>query len=230
MTAPLALQIRQLVAEDLAGSDGVHLHGDDRKEFARQRVYRHLDALSADASTPGSTPSSAEQELALAQSVLDALFGLGRLQTLIDNPDIENVDINGHDRVWATFADGTKELMEPVADSDGELIEMLRSAAVRFGLSERRFDLASPELDLQLPDGSRLSALMADRLALRSPSAVTVTPICRSTTSRRWARGRGTALLLSAAVRARKNIVVAGAMNSGEDDLAPGSCRRDRPA
>lgn len=220
MTAPLALQIRQLVAEDLAGADGVHLHGEDRKEFARQRVYRHLDALSADASTPGFTPPSAEQELALAQSVLDALFGLGRLQTLIDDPDIENVDINGHDRVWATFADGTKELMEPVADSDGELIDMLRSAAARFGLSERRFDLASPELDLQLPDGSRLSALMA----VSARPAVSIRRHRYADLSLDDLQTLGTVdeglrSFLSTAVRAGKNIVVAGAMNSGKTTL-----------
>ncbi len=51
--------------------------------------------------------------------------------------------------------------MPPVADSDDELIDLVRAAAGRFGLSERRFDLARPELDLRLPDGSRLSALMA---------------------------------------------------------------------
>ncbi len=220
MTAALALQIRQLVAEDLAGSEGANLHGDDRKEFARQRVYGHLDALSADASMPGSVPSSAEQELALAQSVLDALFGLGRLQALIDDPDIENIDINGHDRVWATFADGTKELMEPVADSDSELIEMLRSAAARFGLSERRFDLASPELDLQLPDGSRLSALMA----VSARPAVSIRRHRYADLSLADLQTLGTVdeglrALLSAAVRARKNIVVAGAMNSGKTTL-----------
>ncbi len=220
MTTPLALRIRHLVADDLAGSEGVHLRGDDRREFARQRVYHHLDLLTADALEPGSAASSAEQELALAQSVLDALFGLGRLQTLIDDPEIENIDINGCDRVWATFADGTKELMEPVADSDGELVEMLRSAAGRFGLSERRFDLAAPELDLQLPDGSRLSALMA----VSARPAVSIRRHRYADLSLEDLEQLGTVdaglrSFLSAAVRARKNIMVAGAMNSGKTTL-----------
>ena len=51
--------------------------------------------------------------------------------------------------------------MDPVADSDDELVDLLRSAAGRFGLAERRFDTARPELDLQLPGGARLSAVMA---------------------------------------------------------------------
>jgi Flp pilus assembly CpaF family ATPase len=145
---------------------------------------------------------------------------MGRLQALIDDPSIENIDINGCDRVWATFADGSKWMMEAVADSDDELVEMMRSAASRFGLSERRFDMGRPELDLRLPDGSRLSALMA----------VSTRP-CVSIRRHRFADlsiaeliGLGTideevASLLSSAVRARKNIVVAGAMNSGKTTL-----------
>ena len=42
-----------------------------------------------------------------------------------------------------------------------ELEEMLRTAAARTGIGERRFDRGSPRLSLQLPDGSRLFALMA---------------------------------------------------------------------
>ena len=38
---------------------------------------------------------------------------------------------------------------------------MLRTAAARTGIGERRFDRGSPRLSLQLPDGSRLFALMA---------------------------------------------------------------------
>ncbi len=220
MTTPLAFRIRRLVADDLAGSEGVHLQGDDRREFARQRVYHHLDVLTVETPVSVSAATSAEQELALAQSVLDALFGLGRLQTLIDDPEIENIDINGCDRVWATFADGTKELMEPVADSDGELVDMLRSAAGRFGLSERRFDLAAPELDLQLPDGSRLSALMA----VSARPAVSIRRHRYADLSLEDLQELGTVdeelrSFLSAAVRGRKNIVVAGAMNSGKTTL-----------
>ena len=161
MTTTLAKALRELVAEDLAGPEAAGLVADDRREFARQQVFTHLDDLTS--TTDGQWPpcESAEEEQRLAQTVLDALFGMGRLQALIDDPEIENIDINGCDRVWATFADGSKRLMAPIADSDEELVDMVRSAASRFGLSERRFDLARPELDLRLPDGSRLSALMA---------------------------------------------------------------------
>ncbi len=220
MTGNLAGSLRRLVAEDLAAQDDGDLQGDDRREYARQRIFAHLDALAVGPLGAGEIAPTVLEEQMLAQSVLDALFGMGRIQALIDDPTVENIDINGCDKVWATFADGSKRTMEPVADSDDELVEMMRSAAGRFGLSERRFDMGRPELDLRLPDGSRLSALMA----------VSVRP-CVSIRRHRFADlsiadlielgtlGEDVASLLSAAVRAKKNIVVAGAMNSGKTTL-----------
>jgi pilus assembly protein CpaF len=214
----LAAAIRTRVAEDLAGPEAAHLIGDDRREFARQQIFVHMDVLEelADASSD----RGADAEVHLARSVLDALFGMGRLQELIDNPSIENIDINGCDRVWATFADGTKQLMPSIADSDEELIDMVRAAASRFGLSERRFDLARPEIDLRLPDGSRLSALMAvtarPAISIRRHrfSDLTLVDLVELGTL-----GEGLASLLRAAVRAQKNIIVSGAMNSGKTTL-----------
>ena len=127
--------------------------------FARQQVFTHLDDLTSGTDLSRKACESTEEEQHLAKTVLDALFGMGRLQVLIDDGEIENIDINGYDHVWATFADGSKVVTHPIADSDEELVDLVRSAASRFGLSERRFDLARPELELlQLPDGSRLSA------------------------------------------------------------------------
>jgi Flp pilus assembly CpaF family ATPase len=243
----LAAELRELVAEDLAGPGAVGLSGEHRREFARQRIFAHVDRLSHDEASewsrsvsPDAGASSAHgdsvgslrdrdgraipvdpgEEQLLAQAVLDALFGMGGLQTLIDNPAVENIDINGCDRVWATFADGSKRLMPAIADSDEEVVEMVRAAAGRFGLAERRFDLARPEVDLRLPDGSRLSALMA----VTARPSVSIRRHRYAALSLADLVELGTltgevASMLAAAVRARKNIVVSGAMNSGKTTL-----------
>jgi len=216
----LATELRALVAEDLASEGGAGLAGDDRREFARQCIFEHLDAMVGSDEGARSLTGSPADEQALAQSVLDALFGMGGLQSLIDDEDIENIDINGCDRVWATFADGSKRLMPPVADTDDQLVDLIRSAAGRFGLSERRFDLARPELDLRLPDGSRLSALMA----VTARPAVSIRRHRYADLTLDELVDLGTldqdlASLLGAAVRSRKNIVVSGAMNSGKTTL-----------
>jgi Flp pilus assembly CpaF family ATPase len=139
---------------------------------------------------------------------------------LVDDSEIENIDVNGCDRVWVTYANGQKALAEPIADSDTELVELLRSAAARFGLSERRFDTAHPELDLRLPDGSRLSALMS----VVSRPSVSIRRHRYVDLSLGDLEGLGTVdaflhSFLAAAVRARKNIVVGGAMNAGKTTL-----------
>ena len=220
MTGSLTSAIRELVAEDLAGTQGSALGADDRREFARQQVFVHLDALTSDGNAAWETSYDNEEEERLARRVLDELFGLGRLQAFVDDPSIENIDINGCDRVWATFADGSKRMMSPIADSDAELVDVVRAAASRFGLSERRFDLACPQLDLRLPDGSRLSAVMA--VAARPAVSVRRHRFSDLSLSDLTALGTldaGMATFLSAAVRARKNIVVSGAMNSGKTTL-----------
>jgi Flp pilus assembly CpaF family ATPase len=216
----LVARLRGEVADGLSGSTGYELGLDDRRELARQLTLSRLEQYAADAVQNGSSPLELVDEERVARAVLDALFGLGRLQSLIDDRDIENIDVNGCDRVWVTYADGTKASVEPAAESDAELTEILRSAAARFGLSERRFDISHPELDLRLPDGSRLSALMSvvqrPVVSIRRHRFVDLT---LDDLVEMGGLDATLASFLAAAVRARKNIVVGGAMNSGKTTL-----------
>lgn len=212
--------LRSRVADELSRRGRGLSSLDDRRELARTLALEELQELASRRLSEGQPPLGAIEERELAQRVLDALFGLGRLQALIEDLQIENIDVNGCDNVWVTYADGQKVRQSAVADSDDELIDILRSAAARFGLSERRFDVAHPDLDLRLPDGSRLSALMSvvsrPAISIRRHRFVDLdlhdlVNLGMLTQSQ--------AVLLSAAVRARKNIVVAGAMNSGKTTL-----------
>ena len=62
-------------------------------------------------------PGTAELE-ALAQAVYDQRYGLGPLAGYLRDPQVENVDINGCDRVWVTYATGERVAGPPVAASD----------------------------------------------------------------------------------------------------------------
>ena len=46
------------------------------------------------------------------------MFGLGRLQPLVDDDRVENIIITGHDKVRLELTDGTLIPGQPVADSD----------------------------------------------------------------------------------------------------------------
>ncbi|MEW2520123.1 CpaF family protein [Actinacidiphila alni] len=193
---------------------------EDERQFARAIIAQILEDYARAEITVGRTPPDAQAEEAYAAAVHAALFGVGRLQPLLDNPEVENIDINGCDQVFVGYADGREVQVEPVAESDEELVELIQVLGAYSGLSSRPFDSANPQLDLRLPDGSRLSAVMdvtrRPALSIRRarlgkvflPDLVgnyTLTPELGS--------------FLSAAVLARKNVMIAGATNAGKTTL-----------
>ena len=186
----------------------------------RDLVLDLLDREAAALMASGRDPLPPFDEKTLVELVLAMLFGLGLLQVFIDDETVENIDVNGAEVAFITFANGEKLRYGPIAESDDELVAMVRSAAARFGLSERRFDAAQPELDLRLPDGSRLSAVMA----------VTARPVIDIRRHRLSDHSlddlvelgtldQDLARMLAAAVRAKRNILISGAMNSGKTTL-----------
>jgi pilus assembly protein CpaF len=204
----------------LAAAGRPPLGAPDEQALGRQLIAEALERRATDALREGNPVLSATEEDELSRAVFDALFRLARLQRLLDDPAIENINANGCDQVWVRYADGRREKVAPIAASDGELEEMLRTAAARTGIGERRFDRGSPRLSLQLPDGSRLFALMA----------VAARP-CLSIRRHRYLKvtcddlvGMGTldlALreLLRAMMAARKSCIICGGTGAGKTTL-----------
>src|SRR5581483_1641210 len=136
------------------------MSAEDERQFARALIAQALEGHARAEITAGRAPLNAQDEEELATAIHAALFGVGRLQPLLEDERIENIDINGCDRVFLSYADGQEVMGEPVAESDEELVELIQALAAYSGLSSRPFDTAHPQLDLRLPDGSRLSAVM----------------------------------------------------------------------
>lgn len=224
-----ARAVRAEVAAALAASNEADLENDHRdlvpdgsiqREQARDLAFRILDREAAAILSSGGEPLAVEIEERIVELVLAMLFGLGVLQRFIDDPSVENIDVNGAETAWVTYSDGRKVRVGPVAASDEELVAMVRSGAARFGLSERRFDAAQPELDLRLPDGSRLSAVMAVTehpiIDIRRHRLADLT---LQTLVELEMVGADLGAFLIAAVRAKRNLLVSGAMNSGKTTL-----------
>jgi Flp pilus assembly CpaF family ATPase len=193
---------------------------EDERQFARSLIVQVLEDHARAEITLGRTPPTAEEEEVVAAAIHAALFGVGRLQPLLQNPDVENIDINGCDRVFVGFADGHEELADPVADSDEELVELIQILAASVGLASRPFDTANPQLDLRLPDGSRLSAVMS--VCARPSVSIRRARLGRVGLDDLVANGTVSpelASFLRAAVRARKNVMIAGSTNSGKTTL-----------
>lgn len=153
--------LAKMTARNQDGASNHHSLGPaDERALGRHLITEALERRARQALADGTQVMTPAEEDELARGVFDALFRMHRLQRLLDDPAIENINANGCDVVWVRYADGRRERVDPIAATDDELIEMLRTAAARTGLTERRFDLGSPTLNLPLPDGSRLFAIM----------------------------------------------------------------------
>ena len=178
MAAPpdgaLVAALRDATARRLRGERTVRgqqglkaLSAEDERELGRSVIAAELARRRQDRLMAGQVPTDtgpaaeAGEEEQLAAAVEAALFGLGRLEPLLSDPELNNIEINGCDRVWLYRRDGRVVAGPPVADSDEELVELVRTAATYAGLGSRPFDPVHPWLELRLPDGSRLCALMS---------------------------------------------------------------------
>ncbi|MGW0734463.1 CpaF family protein [Streptomyces sp. NPDC002851] len=220
----LADAVRQRVVARLAGyadeREAAGLPAEDETAW-RATVQRLLDeelgARRRQALAAGGPVVDGEIEQRVAQAVKDALFGTGSLERLLADGSLENICVNGCDNVWVNDATGQWRPERAVAASDTELIELVRTLAAGTEGEERRFDRGVPRLNLQLPDGSRLFAVMSvtGRVSLtirrhRFPAA------SMSELVRLGVCDEEMASLLRALVRARKNIVVGGGTNVGK--------------
>jgi len=193
---------------------------DESMVLARRLVDEWLAAHARAAIREGGERLSADDETALAASVLDHIFGLGDLQPYLDDPRVESVFINGYDNVHVRRTGQPVLPADPVGESDAELEGMVRRLAAREGMSERRFDESSPFVNLTLRDGSRLHAAMAvctrpsitiRRHRLLDASLDDLVDLRMLTDEIRS--------LLEAAILAQCNVVIAGGPNAGKSSL-----------
>ena len=222
----LVRDVRSQVAVELSDEvrrlsiDGRRVDRADEEMLARRLIDKHLDAHAAEEIAAGRPVLTAEDESSLSRAVMDRLFNMGRLQPLIDDDRVQNIVANGCDRVFVEYAGGLKTEVAPIAGSDEELIDQLRDIGRRYGLSEREFNPSRPQLNLQLPDGSRLFAVawVCDRPAVSIRRHRFMT-LGLDDLVDLGAIDRGLASFLGAAVRARQQIIVAGATGAGKTTM-----------
>ena len=205
-------RLRQNAVETRRSQGLAPLAGEDTRQHGKALVQRVVTDHETALAEAGHDALTWEKRQDLVEALEARLFGAGSLQQLLDDESVENIDINGYRNVFVSYADGTTARVSPVAGSNEELIETIQTLAAHEGLSARAFDVANVRVNLRLPDGSRLYAVQS----------VTREPVV-SIRKHRHVQVRlkdlivlGTldeelADFLAAAVRARKNLMVAGA-------------------
>ncbi|MFJ9544059.1 CpaF family protein [Streptomyces sp. NPDC101225] len=163
---------------------------------------------------------SPQEDGALRRAVYDLLFRAGRLQPYLDDERVEDIIIQGPHEVWLDYGDGERRRVGPVADSEEELLELLRELARGSGHSERTISTANPTLALSLTDGSRLQAITG--LGPMTYAVIRRHRVSHATLDDLVRLGTIDAVLrefLGACVRAGKNIMIAGKQKAGKTTL-----------
>jgi Flp pilus assembly CpaF family ATPase len=154
------------------------------------------------------------------------MFRLGRLQPLVELPDAENIEGFGCDRLLVKFGNGSIREVDPIWESDDEMIEFFQDLAARDPNNERSFTRANWSLDLDLPGRARLAAMAW--IVPRPTFTIRLQRLRNVDLSLLRENGTIDHILehfLTSAVRARKSIVVSGeGQGSGKTTLLRALC------
>lgn len=192
----------------------------DRRLLGRSIVRSVVRAYARQQGDTGSALWSLATEQQYSQALENAIFGFGRLQPLFEIADAENIEINGHESVTIQYPNGTRKPHAPVADSDEELIEAIRFLG-ESATPSRPFDEAHPTMTLALGDRFRLHAI---GFGLTHKPAITIrqhtmTSVSLEALSQAGMFPHELAQVLTAAVRARKSMVISGDQGAGKTTL-----------
>lgn len=191
-----------------------------QRQLAMQLITADLEQISLTAAREGQRLMTNGEERALRVAVMDCMFGLGPISSLLLDPDIEDIYISGTDPVIVKYAGGRREVRDPIAESVQDLMDQLSSIATHHGQNARAVTSARPWLDVRLPGNSRLAAVWditpTPRVTIRRHRHVDVT-------LERWV-AMGTlspamAAFLHAAVVGKRSILIVGGQSSGKTTL-----------
>lgn len=224
--SPTIPEVARAIATALA-DDRVRRHNEDQLPPSVDEE-RHMARLTAAGVLAKARPLDAwgfdaipdPNDRQIIDEAIAQVLGLGRLEPLLEDDEISDIHIRGNFPVWVKTRNGERREHPPIVQTDAELVDLIRRIASRMGHREQRFDPAHPELNLQLPDGSRLFAAMEisshPTLVIRRHrfefSAI-------SQLVERQMMEPEVGNFLAAAVRSRKNIIVAGGTGSGKTTL-----------
>lgn len=154
----------------------------------------------------------------LIREVLDEILGLGPLQPLLDDPTITEVMVNGCDSVFFERA-GVMSETDRVFRSSEQILMAVDRILASLG---RRLDESNPIVNARLQNGDRVN-VVGSPIAVSGP-IVTIRRFSDRIASLSRLVELGAlpgwyARLLSWAVRARKDIAVAGGTGSGKTTL-----------
>ncbi len=176
----------------------------------------HRAVIEAIRAEPGQAVLGGTTLLRVGERVFDQVAGLGPLATVLADPSVTDVVVNGPGEVWVDRGAGLLPAPDVRFADEADLRGFAQRLAAGAG---RRLDDACPYVDVRLPDGSRMHAVLPP-LAVRGPY-MSVRTLRRQAYSlddlvRVGTLTLASAQLVEAIVRSRLAYVVTGGTGSGK--------------
>jgi pilus assembly protein CpaF len=168
--------------------------------------------------TEEALPLQEDERAALVDRVLSSTVGLGPLEPLMEDPEVDEIMVNGRGAVHVERR-GRIVATDVSFESDDELMHMIERILSPLG---RRVDEAAPLADARLPDGSRVNCVIPP-LSLDGP-LLTIRRFRRQAFGADELVQNGTVTpealsFLRERVEQRSNVVVSGGTGSGKTTL-----------
>ena len=154
----------------------------------------------------------------LTRDIRNEMLGFGPLETLLSDPTVSDILVNGHKQVYVERR-GKLELTDVVFNDDAHLMKIIDKIVSRVG---RRIDESSPMVDARLPDGSRVNAIIPP-LAIDGPvmsiRRFSVDPLRLADLVSYASMTPEMAEVLQGLGKAKMNILISGGTGSGKTTM-----------
>jgi pilus assembly protein CpaF len=212
--------VRTRVEHALA-SEQVNLTSGSGRSRAEELIEQVLRGYQAEA-LAGDGDTSTELLEALRRELRDDLIGLGAIaERMLSDPDAQEWMVNAPTRIFRDTGERLERVSDLVFTDDRQVRAFLDRLLEQ--VEGKRLDRITPRIEARLPDGSRLTAAIP-------PVSSNGHVICSIRRFRLKANSLAdlvafdflseqAADFLAAAVRAGKNIVIAGRVSSGKTTL-----------
>ena len=211
LTSADLLKLKRYLIEQISRSmEGEQLQFGNHGEFVKQRLNEVY------VQTKISLPEDLRKQI--FNDILDEVTGFGPIQSLLDDPDISEVMVNGPKKVFVEKSG--KVTKSPVTfDDDDHVLRVIDRIILPLG---RRVDADTPTVDARLPDGSRVNAVIRP-VSIDGPS-ITIRKFKKDKLSIQQLIDYGSltpqmAEFIRACVLAHLNIVISGGTGSGKTTL-----------
>ena len=184
------------------------------KEEMRQQVH---DFVSEKTRQERMAINTAELD-ALVDEIVDEMVGLGPLEPLLKDPDINDILINGHQNCFVEKKGKLQQVHIPFKD-EAHLLRIINKIVAAVG---RRVDESQPMVDARMLDGSRFNAAIRP-VGVDGP-LVSIRKFSKNKLGLHrlvefGAITQNMAEVLAAAVHARKTTIISGGTGTGKTTM-----------